>query len=185
MPIPDQHLIETAISSITSFHGSFLQVMQDVVQLPTGQHAIREYIKHPGAVAILALDSNNNLLMERQYRYSVRQIIYEIPAGKLDPDEDELSCGQRELLEETGYQAQNWVRLGECLPCVGYSNEKIIYYLATKLNYKQQQLDAGEFLEVVKQPFSEVYTMAIQGQITDSKTLCGLMLLYGYLHQHK
>lgn len=176
----DQHLIETTISSKQSFQGSFMQVMHDVVQLPDGSHSIREYIQHPGAVAVLAMDDDKNLIMERQYRYCVRQVIYEIPAGKLDPDEDELTCGKRELLEETGYEAKEWIKLGECLPCIGYSNERIIYYLAKGLTYSGQKLDVGEFLEVVKQPLEEIYEMAISGQIPDSKTLSGLMLLYGY-----
>jgi len=180
----NKHLIETTISSTQSFQGSFMQVMHDTVKLPDGSAATREYIKHPGAVAILALDHENNLIMERQYRYCVEQVIYEIPAGKLDPNEDVLTCGKRELLEETGYQAEKWIKLGECLPCIGYSTERIVYYLARELNYKGQKLDEGEFLEVVKQPLEEIYQLAFTGKIPDSKTLSGLMLLYGYLKQN-
>ena len=180
----DQHLIEKKISSEQTFQGSFMKVMLDVIELPDGTHATREYIMHSGAVAILALDNDNQLIMERQYRYSVGQVIYEIPAGKLDPNEDILSCGRRELAEETGYVAKEWVYLGDCLPCVGYSTEKISYYLARDLAYTSPQLDEGEFIEVVKQPLDEVMNMAFKGMIPDSKTLSGLMLLYGYLKQN-
>ncbi|MEN9946540.1 MAG: hypothetical protein RLZZ293_926 [Pseudomonadota bacterium] len=177
----DQHLIEQALSSSQIFQGKFIQAYRDEVQLPNGKIAWREYIKHPGAVAILALDEQNNLIMERQYRHPVQRVIYEIPAGKLDPHESELSCGQRELLEETGYQAGQWILLGECLPCVGYSDERIVYYLAQDLVYTEQQLDDGEFLEVVKQPFSQILELAYTGQIVDSKSLAGIILLQGYL----
>lgn len=180
----DQHLIEKTLSSSLTFQGSFMRVMQDIVELPDGSESIREYIKHPGAVAILALDDEDNLLMERQYRHCVAQVIYEIPAGKLDPHEDLLTCGRRELAEETGYVAKEWIYLGECLPCIGYSTEKIVYYLAKGLAYTGQNLDKGEFLEVVKQPLSEIFELAFNGKIADSKTLSGLMLLYGYLKRH-
>lgn len=180
----DKHLIEKTLSSKEIFQGSFMKVMQDIAELPDGTQSTREFIKHSGAVAILALDNENNLIMERQYRYSVCQIIYEIPAGKLDPNEDILSCGRRELVEETGYVAKEWTYLGNCLPCVGYSTEKISYYLARDLAYTEPQLDEGEFIEVVKQPLDEVMEMAFNGQIQDSKTLSGLMLLYGYLKRN-
>ncbi len=180
----DQHLIEKTITSNLTFQGSFMQVMHDIVELPDGSKSIREYIKHPGAVAILALDNDNNLIMERQYRYSVSKVMYEIPAGKLDPNEDILTCGRRELAEETGYVAKEWIYLGDCLPCIGYSTEKIAYYLAKDLSFTEQHLDEGEFLEVVKQPLDEVFELAFSGKIPDSKTLSGLVLLYGYLKRH-
>ena len=177
----DQNLIENLLTSEQVFQGNFIKVYRDSVELPGGKTATREYVKHSGAVAVLALDDDNNLIMERQYRHPVGQIIYEIPAGKLDAPEDELTCGRRELVEETGYVAREWILLGECLPCIGYSNERIVYFLARGLAYTQQNLDDGEFLEVIKQPLDEVITMAYRGEIQDSKTLAGLMLLQGYL----
>lgn len=180
----DQNLIEKPLTSEQVFQGNFIKVYRDSVELPDGKHATREYVKHSGAVAILALDNENNLIMERQYRHPVERIVYEIPAGKLDPNEDELTCGRRELVEETGYVAREWILLGECLPCIGYSNEKIVYYLARDLAYTVQNLDDGEFLEVILQPLSEVLELAYGGKIQDSKTLAGLMLLQGYLAQN-
>jgi ADP-ribose pyrophosphatase len=180
----DQNLIEKQLSSEQIFQGSFIKVFCDTVELPNGNTAIREYVKHSGAVAVLALDNDNNLIMERQYRHPVAQIMYELPAGKLDPNEDELTCGRRELVEETGYVASEWILLGECLPCIGYSNERIIYFLARGLAFTEQRLDDGEFLEVIKQPLDEVIELAYQGKINDSKTLAGLMLLQGYLRNN-
>jgi ADP-ribose pyrophosphatase len=179
----DQHLIEKTITSEQVFAGNFMRVYRDSVELPNGKTSTREYIRHSGAVAILALDDENNLIMERQYRHPVGRVVYEIPAGKLDPNEDELSCGRRELVEETGYVAKEWILLGECLPCIGYSSERIVYYLARDLAYTEQNLDDGEFLDVIKQPLTEVMNLAYTGQIPDSKTLAGLMLLQGHLNR--
>lgn len=180
----DAHLIEKPLKSEQIFHGNFIQVYRDSVELPNGKIATREYLRHSGAVAILALDKDKNLIGERQYRHPVGQVLYEIPAGKLDAHEDELSCGRRELAEETGYVAQEWIFLGECLPCIGYSNERIVFYLAKDVVFTEQNLDDGEFLEVVKEPLDEVFHRAFTGQIKDSKSLSGLMLLYGYMQKH-
>lgn len=178
------NLFEKEISSQQIFAGNFIKVMRDEVELPNGTHSSREYIKHGGAVAVFALDKNQNLVMERQYRHPVRQVAIEVPAGKIDPNEELLTCGKRELLEETGYIAHQWTYLGEILPCIGYSTEKIYFFLAEKLEYRAQSLDEGEFLEVYLQPLQEVLREAYTGKITDGKTLAGLMLLQGYLQQH-
>ncbi len=179
----DQHLIEKPLTSQNIFNGNFINIYRDTVELPSGKVAEREYIKHPGAVAILAIDSENNIIMERQFRHPVGKIMYEIPAGKIDPNEDELTCGRRELVEETGYVAQNWTLLGECLPCIGYSSERIVYFLAENISFTAANLDDGEFLEVIKQPLDEVFELAFNGKIEDSKSLAGLMLLYGHLRR--
>lgn len=181
----DQHLIEKPLTSEQIFQGLFLKIYHDTVELPNGKIAQREYIKHSGAVAVLAIDNENNIIMERQYRHPVGQIMYELPAGKIDPNEDDLTCGRRELVEETGYVASEWTLLGECLPCIGYSNERIVYFLAQNLNFTASNLDDGEFVEVVKQPLDKVFAMAFSGQIKDSKTLSGLMLLYGHLNKSR
>ncbi len=181
----DHHLIEKPIATEQIFQGNYMQLHRDTVELPDGKLATREYIRHSGAVAILAVDKDNKLVMERQYRHPVAKVIYEIPAGKLNPHEDELCCGRRELVEETGYVALNWQLLGECLPCVGYSSERIVYYLATDLSFTEQNLDDGEFLEVVLEPLENIFALAFSGKIVDSKTLAGLMLLYGHLQREK
>jgi ADP-ribose pyrophosphatase len=179
----DQHLIEKPLTSSSIFKGNFIHVYRDTVELPNGHSAEREYIKHPGAVAVLAIDNENNIIMERQFRHPVNKIVYEIPAGKIDPNEDELTCGRRELVEETGYVAQDWTLLGECLPCIGYSSERIVYFLAENLSFTAVNLDEGEFVEVIKQPLDEVFELAFDGKIEDSKSLAGLMLLYGHLRK--
>lgn len=177
----NQHLVETLVSSEQIFKGGFMQVMCDVVKLPNGALSKREYIKHNGAVAVFAIDQDNNLIMEKQYRHPVQEVMFEIPAGKIDPNEDLLECGKRELLEETGYIAHNWVYLGEILPCIGYSTEKITFFVASELEFSGAKLDEGEFLEVYKQPLDELLVDISAGKIRDGKTLAGLMLLMGHL----
>lgn len=181
----DQHLIEKSIASQQIFNGNFMKVMRDIVELPSGKQAEREYIKHSGAVAVFALDKENNIILERQYRTPVSQIMIEVPAGKIDAGEDYLTCGKRELLEETGYVSDEWDYLGEILPCIGYSTEKIVFYVAHNVVLTKANLDEGEFLEVYKQPLSELINDAYNGKITDGKTLAGLLLLNGYLMRRK
>lgn len=180
----NKHLVETLISSEQVFQGNFMKVMRDIVELPNGKQAKREYIKHNGAVAIFAIDHDDNIIMEKQFRHPVGRIMYEVPAGKIDPNEDLLECGKRELLEETGYIAHSWQYLGEILPCIGYSNERIAFYLARDLEFTEAKLDDGEFLEVYKQPLDELLNDVYSGKILDGKTLAGLMLLLGFL-KHK
>lgn len=178
-----QHLVETQISSAQIFTGNFMKVMRDVVELPNGKFSEREYIKHSGAVAVIALDNENNIIMEKQYRHPVKQVMIELPAGKIDSNEDVLECGKRELLEETGYIADNWTYLGEILPCIGYSTERIHFYLAENITFTKAKLDDGEFLDVYKQPLQDVINEAYSGKITDAKTLSGLMLLIGHINK--
>ena len=174
------HLIETTQSSSQVYQGSFLKVMHDKVLLPNGHIAVREYIRHPRAAAVLALTTDNKIILEYQYRYPTKQTLLEIPAGKIDNPETPLECAKRELLEETGYIAKNWVLLGECLPCIAYSDEKISYFLATDLHLTQSNLDAGELLQVTTMDVEEFINLAYLGKIQDSKTLSGIMLYLGY-----
>lgn len=167
-------LTEKQLSSEQVFEGRFLKVRRDTVSLPDGGEAYREFIRHPGAVAVLALTDDGRLVMERQYRYPAAQTFIEIPAGKIDPDEPPADTARRELLEETGYQASQWRYLGKAFPCIGYADEVIHYYLATGLTLSARQLDEGEFLEVMLLPVDEVQAMSLDGRITDSKTLVGL-----------
>jgi len=176
-------LVEQTISSEDIASGRFIRIKKDIVLLPDGKQATREYVVHPGAVAILALDNNGKIVMERQYRHSVAQVMLEIPAGKLDPQELELDCAKRELFEETGYTSADWIYLGSCLPCIGYSTERIAYFVARNIKSGIGQLDDGEFLEVILMPLEDVFNMAYCGELPDSKTLSGLMLLHGYLQR--
>lgn len=175
-------LTEEQITSHTAFEGGFLTLKRDTVRLPDGSQAQREYLEHPGAVAVLALDANQHLVLERQYRYPTRRAFMEIPAGKIDLEEPPAETARRELKEETGYVAERWCFLGTAYPCIGYSNEQIHYYLAQDLAQTERQLDHGEFLEVLSLPLEQVMEKTLTGEICDSKTIVGLHWLQAHLN---
>jgi ADP-ribose pyrophosphatase len=168
-------LTEHFVAGSRVFDGSLLKVHRDTVRLPDGSEGSREYIRHPGAVAIVALFDDGSVLLERQYRYPSRREFIEIPAGKLEPGEPHLDTAKRELLEETGYVAADWTRLGVIHTAIGYTDEAIELFLAQKLTKKEAKLDAGEFLEVFSIPFDEAIAMIRDGRITDAKTIVGLL----------
>lgn len=174
-------LEESCIESSVVYAGCLLHVKKDHVRLPDGTESVREYITHPGAVAVLALNDNGNLIMERQYRYGPRREFFEIPAGKIDHGEDTLITGQRELLEETGYVAREWQHLATTWPCIGYADERIEYYLARGLTQQVQTLDEGEFLEVFELSLPDALEWIRLGKINDSKTILGIFWLEKHL----
>ena len=157
--------------------GSFLQLRRDAVALPDGSETTREYIVHPGAVAVTALLDDGRIVLERQYRYPIAQVLLEIPAGKLEVGEDRLACAQRELLEETGYAAREWAYACAIHNAAAYSTEAIYIYFARGLELRSQCLDAGEFLEVVLCTEDEIDALARRGELTDAKTLIALQWL--------
>lgn len=179
MKLPDANtdLTETCLDSALVYDGNFIKVRKDRASLPDGQVHTREYIMHPGAVAVLALLDNGNLLMERQFRYAPRREFIEIPAGKIDTGEDILVCAQRELLEETGYVAKEWTHLATTWPCIGYSDERIEFFLARGLTHEGRQLDDGEFLEVFELSVDNAAEWVRLGKINDGKTIVGLYWL--------
>ena len=152
-----------------------LEVHRDRVRLPDGSESAREYIRHPGAVAIVALFEDGSLLLERQFRYPHGRDFIEIPAGKVDPGEPHLATAKRELLEETGYAAAEWTRLGVIHTAIAYTDEAIELFLAKKLTQGESKLDAGEFLETFIVPFEEASGMIRDGKITDAKTVTALL----------
>ena len=168
-------LTEHFVSGEQVFDGKLLKVYRDVVRLPDGGQGAREYIRHPGAVAIVALFDDGRVLLERQYRYPQRREFIEIPAGKLEPNEPHLETAKRELLEETGYTARAWRRLGVVHTAIAYTDEAIELFLATDLSPGKARLDAGEFLETLIVPFSEAIAMIRDGRITDVKTVAALL----------
>lgn len=170
-------LKETRIDSALMYDGDFIRVRKDNVRLPDGKVSTREYITHPGAVAVLAMLDNGNLVMERQYRYAPQREFIELPAGKIDNNEDILLCAQRELLEETGYVAREWTHLSTVWSCIGYADERIEYFIARGLTYQGRKLDDGEFLEVFELPLPEAMEWMRLGKINESKTIVGLFLL--------
>lgn len=173
----DKHLAESLIESKSVYEGSFLKVCRDTVRLPNGAASTREYVVHPGAVVVIPLTDDGQVLMERQYRYPVGLVMTEFPAGKLDPGEPPLACAQRELLEETGYTAGQWAHAGDLHLAIAYSTEVIHIFFARDLVQGQQQLDQDEFLEVIAMPVDELMQGCRQGLVTDAKTLtCTLWL---------
>jgi ADP-ribose pyrophosphatase len=167
-------LAETELSSETVFKGGLLHVRRDRVRLPNGAETGREYIVHPGAVLVVPLLDDGRLVFERQYRYPLRKAFIELPAGKIDPDEDILATGQRELLEETGYSATEWRYLAALHPCIGYSDEIIHIYLACGLHAGAHKRDHDESLEVFTLTLDEAMQALRRGEITDGKTMIAL-----------
>lgn len=175
-------LTEHCISSEVVAEGGILTVKRDQVRLPNGHASYREYVMHPGAVVIVPLLPNGNVVLEKQFRYPLHQVFIELPAGKIDMGEEILITGQRELLEETGYSATEWVKLGHQHPCIGYSNEVIHMFLARGLTLGSHQRDEDETLEVFEASFEHCLTMIQNGQITDGKSIVALLLAEKYLN---
>ena len=171
LPKSDDHLREHPTSSEDVYSGKFLHLKKDMVRLPDGNTTYREYLIHPGAVAIMPVLSDGRILLERQFRYPVDAAMIEIPAGKLELGEDPLLCAQRELLEETGYSAKSWEFLGRIHPVISYSTEIIDIYLAKDLTMGDRSLDEGEFLDVFAATLDEMHEWIAKGKITDVKTI--------------
>jgi ADP-ribose pyrophosphatase len=176
----DSHLRETPLSSERVWQGRLLDVWRDRVRLPDGSEAGREYIVHPGAVMIVPILPDGRLVLERQYRYPLARTVIEFPAGKLDPHESTLSCAARELFEETGYRAASWALAGELHNAIAYATERIEVWFARDLTLGARQLDAGEFLDVFAASQAELEAWVASGEITDAKTLVGLLWLQGW-----
>jgi ADP-ribose pyrophosphatase len=169
-------LTERFVSGELVYDGGLLKVRRDAVRLPDGSMGYREYIRHPGACAILPLFDDGSVLLERQFRYPHGRDFIELPAGKLEPGEPHLETAKRELLEETGYTAGEWKKLCVIHTAIAYTDEAIEIYLATKLQKTGSgKLDAGEFLETMVVGFQEALEMVRDGRITDSKSVAGLL----------
>lgn len=179
-----EELFERELASEEMYRGKLLHVFSDTVELPNGKQATREYIKHVGAVCIVAITQEGNLIMERQYRYPARQVISEIPAGKLDSlEEDRLEAAKREFREETGYTADHWTDLGPFIPTPAYTEENVTMYLATGLHQGERHLDEEEFLNVYEAPMEEVVQQILAGEIPDGKTQAAVLKAYFLLKE--
>jgi ADP-ribose pyrophosphatase len=170
----DSHLVETSLASEVVFAGKLLEVRRDRVRLPDGLEATREFVVHPGAVLMIPVLDDGRFILERQFRYPVRRVMLEFPAGKIDKGETPLVTAQRELREEVGYTATKWKRLGTIHPEIGYSTEFIELFEATGLTHVGSQLDEGEFLDVVTMSEDELLVRFDCGGLTDSKTIAAL-----------
>lgn len=173
----DEHLKEICLESTTVHQGNFLTLKHDRVRLPDGKQASREYVQHPGAVMIVPVFDDGTVLLERQYRYPMGQVMIEFPAGKLDAGEDILACAKRELHEETGYRAREWTYLTRIHPVISYSTEFIDLYLAQGLHAGERSLDEGEFLDIFVAPAEQLLEWVRSGQVTDVKTVIGAFWL--------
>jgi ADP-ribose pyrophosphatase len=171
------HLRESLVEPVAAWRGAFLDVRRDRVALPDGSHAEREYIVHPGAVMVVPLLGDDRVVVERQWRYPMARAMLEFPAGKLESGEPVLECAVRELAEETGYRAREWARAGVLHNAISYSTEGIEVWFARGLEAGDRKLDVGEFLDVLDLAIDEVDEAARRGEITDAKTLVGLLWL--------
>lgn len=166
---------ETRVEGRLAYDGALLKLEEDTVRLPDGSLARREWVRHPGAVVILAFVDPQTILLERQFRYPMQRHFLELPAGKIEPGEEPLAAARRELREECGYEAGRWKHFSTLHPCIGYSNERMEFFVAQELRYLGRQLDEGEFLDVVPITIDNALQRLWSGEITDIKTVAGLL----------
>lgn len=166
---------ETILSTDELYNGRVVKLAVHQVRLPNGAEAKREIVRHPGAVAIVALDENGDVLLVRQFRLAAGKILSEIPAGTLNPNEDPLECAIRELQEETAYKPGKIEALGGIYVAPGYTTEYIHLFLATNLIESKLAADDDEFVEVQHVPFKEVLAMIDRGEIADAKSNVGVL----------
>ena len=165
---------EKKISGEVIFDGKVVKLEKDKVLCPNGNESIREIVRHPGGAAILAITDNNEVILERQFRYSYDEVIYEIPAGKLEKGEDPYFAALREFEEETGNKTDRLESLGECYPTCGYSSEIIYLYLANNFCKTHTHFDDDEIIELECIPLDEVIKMIEDGRIKDAKTIVAI-----------
>ncbi|MCR5175838.1 MAG: NUDIX hydrolase [Anaerovibrio sp.] len=173
-----EDLIETKIDSEKIYDGNLLHIRKDKVRLPNGSNAYREWVKHPGAAAVLPFTDDGKVILVRQYRYPIGEVTLEIPAGKLDAaGEDPLMCAKRELSEETGYTAEEYTFLSKLATSVGFSDEVIYIYAARGLKAGRQHTDDDEFINVVRITLQEAVEMVLDGRINDGKSVTAILMM--------
>ncbi len=178
-------LTEKIIDSKTHFQGRIINLRVDTVELENGTTATREIVEHPGGVCVIGMDEDGKILMVRQFRSPFGRPLLEVPAGKLNYGEDHFECGKREFLEETGYEAEEYLYFGELYPSVGFLTEKLHIYYAKGLIKKEQHLDEDEFLNVERYTLAELLDMVEQNEIRDAKTVVAILRLDRYLSKQK
>ena len=169
-------LFEKTLESELVFDGAVCHLYKDKVELPDGSTSMREYVKHLGAVCVIPITDEGEVILEKQYRYSVGRVMIEIPAGKLDyAGEDFLSAAERELREETGAVADEMIDMGDYFGSPAIMGEHIRMFMAKGLTFGECELDEGEFLEVFRLPLDEAVDMVMRGEITDGKTQVAIL----------
>lgn len=167
-------LRENTIETKEIFSGRIIKVRVDTVILPDGGESTREVVEHAGAVAVVAVDNDNNIIMVRQYRKPVERVMLEIPAGTMEKGEDPLECAKRELKEETGFTALHWKKILSYYSAPGFTDEHLHLYLASGLAGGEIELDEDEFVETMRLPLPEAYRMIFEGEIADGKSIIGI-----------
>ena len=169
---------ERTLSTKTLHDGSFLKFVHHDIEIEVDPpiKAIRQFVLHPGGVCIVPVTAEGKIILVEQYRKPVEQVILEIPAGKIDAGEETLTTAKRELKEETGYSSEDWQKLGEIVPCPGYSNELLHIYLAQKISPGQQDLDFGEFVNCKEFTLAEIKELIFENKIQDAKTISAIFL---------
>jgi ADP-ribose pyrophosphatase len=172
-------------SKTTLYEGRVFKLLRENVTLNNGVTVDLDVIHHPGASAMIPMSGDDNVILIKQYRHAIGDFIWEIPAGTLDPNETPLECAKRELIEETGFSANTWQKLGEITPLPGYSNERIHMFLAADLVPAEQDLDKDEMLDVHEVSLGKAVEMIHEGAIQDSKTIAGLFMTTKWLRQRQ
>ena len=169
-------LAEKTVESKVVYQGKVLSLRLDDVTLPNGKSSKREVVEHAGAVTVVAVTNEQKVLLVKQYRYPVGEVLLELPAGGLNQGEAPLKCAKRELKEETGWEATDWEELPTFYTTPGFTNEKMYLFLAKNLTYTGQNLDEDEFIQVVSVPLDETLNMIQRGEIRDAKSIVGILL---------
>ncbi len=179
----DAELMEKPLTEDVAWVGRIFNVNRLRVSLPNGKEALRDVVRHPGAVAIVALTDDGRICLVRQYRTSLARVTVEIPAGKLDPGEDPLTCAERELREETGMEADQMAFLTTIATSDGFTDELIHIYMATGLHFVESSPDADEFINVDLVPLAELIDAVLDGRIEDCKTVTGALICDAIAHR--
>lgn len=171
----DTLLREKRLTSEKVFDGKLLQVYSDEAELPDNSTSVREWIKHPGASAVVPVFEDGTIMLLKQFRYPPNKTFIEVPAGKIDPGEDPKTTAERELFEESGIKCENLQEVGSFYPAIGYADEIIYVYVGWGLTEESQSVDDDEFLLKYRIPFSKALNMIKTGEISDGKTICSLI----------
>lgn len=166
---------EEKLRRVNTYQGIIVDVETDMVKLQNGAITMREVVRHPGGVSVVALDEDGTVALVRQYRYPFQTHLWELPAGKLEPGEEPLPAAKRELSEETGLEADSWTDLGALYATPGYCTETLYLYLAEGLHQGEAHPDPNEFLDVIRIPLDELLDRIDRGEIRDAKTVVGAL----------